>query len=79
MKRYLRELGRLSKWARVSEFKEVREQVKKCRHELMESLHEVLDEAKKVGAVEERVTWDGQVRYRFKGEEDSWSVPLEKE
>ena len=79
VKRYLRELARLGKWARISEFKEVRQAVKKSRQALMERLHGVLDEAKKEGALEEHVTWDGEVRFRFVGEEDTWSVPIDRE
>ena len=79
VKRYLRELARLGKWARVSEFKEVRQAVKRVRQELMERFHGVLAEAKKEGAIEEKVTWDGEVRYRFTGEENTWSVPVDQE
>ncbi len=78
VKRFLRELARLVKWARVSEFKEVRQAVKRVRQELMERFHAVLVEAKKDGAIEETVTWDGEVRYRFTGEENTWSVPVDQ-
>ena len=73
LKKYVREIGRLGHWAKVTEFDEVREVVHKERARLLGALRQLVVDARDAGAVEEVVSPEGEVLYRFTGDDQTWT------
>lgn len=73
LKKYIREVGRLGHWAKVTEFDEVRTIVLAERARLLMALRGLVAEAKGAGAVEEVVSPEGAVLYRFTGDDRMWT------
>jgi len=73
LKKYIREVGRLGDWAEVTEFSEVCEIVLAERTRLLATLRRLVVEAKEAGAVEEILSPEGEVLYRFTGDDQMWT------
>jgi len=73
LKKYIREVGRLGDWAKVTEFSEVCEIVLAERARLLGVLCKLVVEAKEAGAVQEVLSPKGEVLYRFTGDENTWT------
>ena len=74
IKRHLRELGRMHHLETASEFDEVKDAVSKMRKQLLAKLHALLVEAKKQGVIQEEFGEDGEIMYRFTGDDQTWKT-----